>query len=213
MKRSIVELKDRHKGEDIWVIAAGPSGNFIDPSFFEGKRTLGVNRVWKRFRTDYLVLKESNHLQDAIRATESVVIGSRYSTGNHGCAENDPQGEWYMFEHENNGMQLVNLDVIGTDKLVVSWSTITSGMHAAAYLGARNIILVGHDCGLIDGVSTLENYGEPLFSWDWYKDWLSKIEPQSVAVRNRLREVYGCNIYSLNPWLNFGLEGHSYVRQ
>jgi hypothetical protein len=27
-----------------------------------------------------------------------------------------------------------------------------------------------------------------------------------------LKEVYGCNVYSLNPFLNFGLEGHEYER-
>ena len=37
MNKTIQELKDIHKGEDIWVIGAGSSMNFVDSSFFENK--------------------------------------------------------------------------------------------------------------------------------------------------------------------------------
>ncbi len=104
------------------------------------------------------------------------------------------------------------MSVIGTDMIVVSYSTITSAMHVAAYLGARNIILVGHDCGYVDGKKNFDGYPEPILGRisGFYDRFLGSIEPQSIAVRERLRDVYGCCIYSLNPFLNFQLEGHSY---
>ena len=106
------------------------------------------------------------------------------------------------------------MSVIGTDKIVVSFSTITSAIHLAAYMGAANVILVGHDCGTIDGKQNFAEYPEPIHAQGrkFYKSFLNKIEPQTQAIRQRIKEVYGCNIYSLNPWLNFGLEGHIYER-
>ena len=31
-----------------------------------------------------------------------------------------------------------------------------------------------------------------------------------MMVRDRVKEVYGCNIHSLNPFINFKLEGNEY---
>ena len=47
--KSIKELQYNHLGEDIYVICAGPSSNFIEPSFFEYKTVIGVNNVFKKF--------------------------------------------------------------------------------------------------------------------------------------------------------------------
>jgi len=47
-RRSLAELKNRHAGADIWLIAAGASMDFVDPDFFDGKITVGVNAVHRR---------------------------------------------------------------------------------------------------------------------------------------------------------------------
>lgn len=210
MKKPVSELKDKHSGQDVWVIASGPSTGFVGPEFFDNKITIGVNRIWSYFKTTYLVVKELVVLQEAIRSG-SKVIASKHNCGNLGYPESRAKGEWYFFEHHENGLESVDLDVIGTDKIVVSYSTITSAMNLAAYMGAANVILVGHDCGSIDGMMNFDGYPDNLMkSESFYRDFLSKIEPQSLAVRDRLQVIYGCNIYSLNPFLNFGLEGHDY---
>ena len=49
MKRPITELKDTHKGEDVWIIGSGSSMDYIDPSFFDNKITIGVNDVYKKY--------------------------------------------------------------------------------------------------------------------------------------------------------------------
>ena len=36
------------------------------------------------------------------------------------------------------------------------------------------------------------------------------IESNTLEVKKKIKEVYNCNIYSLNPFINFGLEGHKY---
>ena len=207
---SAIELRDTHPGQDIWIIASGPSAGFVEPSFFDGKITIGVNRIWDHFETTYLVVKEVVVLQAAIDSGAKVVA-SKYNCGNRSAQPSRAKGPFYYFDHRHNGVEQVDLDVIGTDEIVVSYSTITSAMHLAAYMGAKNILLVGHDCGAIDGKLNLEGYPKSLNREPgFYQRFLSEIEPQSLAVRARLRQVYGCNIYSLNPFLNLGMEDHCY---
>jgi hypothetical protein len=207
------QLKNIHDGADIWVIASGPSAGFVEPGFFDGKITIGVNRVWTRFETKYLVVKEQAVLPAAI-ATGSVVVASNHNCGNLSYAVNKAKTNgrnYYYFEHQNNETEHIDLSVIGSDKIIVSFSTITSAMHLAAYMGAANIILVGHDCGTIDGQVNFDGYPESLSKSEvFYRDFLSRIEPQTRMVKAKLIEAYGCRIYSLNPWINFGLEDHSY---
>jgi len=38
----------------------------------------------------------------------------------------------------------------------------------------------------------------------------NNIEAHTLALKRRLKEVYGTNVYSLNPFINFNLEGHEY---
>ena len=45
----------------------------------------------------------------------------------------------------------INFDPKRDNKLIVSGSTITTAIHLAAHMGAKYIILLGHDCGTLDG--------------------------------------------------------------
>jgi hypothetical protein len=99
------------------------------------------------------------------------------------------------------------------DSLYVSWSSITSAMHFAAFLGAKNIIMVAHDCGELDDKSWVDGY--VYNSWDKTKVEEAKernkqFEIQSIALKKKLIQLYGCNIYSLNPFINYNLEGVKY---
>lgn len=216
MERSIVELQNIYTGLDVYVVASGPSAGFIAPDFFANKVTIGVNEAWLRFpNLDFLVRKEAVRSLTAY-ASGIPLIMSRYNCGVLNYTQNRIEGpdDYFVFEHLNNELQRVDLSVIGTDQIVVSWSTITSAMHIAAYMGAANIILVGHDCGTIDGHANMPGYpASPITDEYGYINWLSRIEPQSIMVRERLKEVYGCRVYSLNPWLNLGMEGHRYARR
>ena len=227
LPRPVSLLKDRHKGEDIHVIGSGASGNFLDPSYFEGKTTIGINRVFRRFPCTYTVLKEFNGAAAHAELCESgsIPVVARGESGNLATGSRQSNSLFfrepgtYFFDHLENGLRNVDMSPIGSagDRLVVSWSSITSAMHLAALMGARNIVLVGHDCGLVDGESTIDGYYANMDNAPWgsttqYNDWLDEIEAQTIAVRSALKAAYGCNVVSLNPFVNFGLEGHSYVR-
>ena len=51
-------LKNINQGDDIWVLASGPSMNFISNSFFENKITIAVNEVCEIFKCNYVVVKD-----------------------------------------------------------------------------------------------------------------------------------------------------------
>jgi hypothetical protein len=76
-------------------------------------------------------------------------------------------------------------------------------MHLAAWLGASSIVLVGADCGVLDGKERIEGYPQGDNPWSIYnhhhklmKDWLA--------------DKYGVGVYSLNPFINLNLEGHRF---
>ena len=56
--KTIKELKNIYKGKDIWVIAGGSSMDFIDSSFYENKITIGLNHVYKKYKCDYIIMKD-----------------------------------------------------------------------------------------------------------------------------------------------------------
>lgn len=216
---NIADFKGLHEAEDIWVIAAGPSMNYVNNSFFENKVTIGINRVAIKFECDYLVAKDgrgfgliSKHI-----SPKTKLVLSKHESGNLHQNLNSYNGEFWTFEHPSKPGEKPNLSCISknSDKIVVSYSTITSGIHLAAYMGAKNIIICGHDCGTIDSQSTIDGYYTEIRQHQGneasYVKWLSEIENHTAMVSQKIKEVYNCNIHSLNPFINFNLEGHTFV--
>lgn len=211
MRRPISDLKHRHEREDVWVLASGPSMNYIDPDFFIHKVSIGVNEMYQFFPLTYVVWKESRN-PDPQEWGATVIITSQYDSGNLELSKTEMDMDHFVFEHAQNENQDIDFSVIGTDKLVVSYSTITSAMHLAAYMGAANIILCGHDCGTLDGKMNLDGYPQSIMGDLQYRIWIKEIEPQTTMLRAELQVEYDCRIYSLNPFINLGLEGHEYKR-
>ena len=232
MYKNINELKDKHKGKDIWVILAGSSMDYVSRDFFENKIVIGQNQVYKHYPCNYVLMKdcmEEPRFPRSIRKLDSMgipLIFPEYYKGYH-SKENcpwDPQGgEKNVVEHKNAYMFKHNprknsyeeeLNELKDDEIIVSKSTCTSLIHLAAYMGARNIMVCGHDCGTLDGNLYYDGYMESDWvgseNWSGIKNWMSHLQKESQLLRNYLYEKYGCNIHSLNPFLNLSLEGHEY---
>jgi len=218
----LVEYKNKYKGQDIYVIASGKSLDFIEPDFFENKITIGINQVYKKINTTYLVRKELKLSKEVIdNNQDKIIFISKGDCGGNNTKNLDLQKKnnnknICIFNHDKNIVEINNLP--DDEKIVVSYSTITSGIHLAAYMGAKNIILVGHDCGKIDGESYFKDYhNEKSLSIAWgkkgingYNGFLGKIENHTITLKKLLKEKYNCNVYSLNPFINFNLEGHKF---
>ena len=58
MNKSIKELKNKHLKEDIWIILAGSSMDYVSQEFFDNKIVIGVNQVYKHYKCDYIVMKD-----------------------------------------------------------------------------------------------------------------------------------------------------------
>lgn len=218
MQKSVRELENAHEGADIWIIAAGASMNYVEPSFFDNKITIGVNRVFRKFDCDYIITKDSRGFEQikSISSSDTKLVLSKHESGNLYQGLNHVDFEHYIFEHPPKPNEQPMLQEIkkGKHRLVVSYSTITSALHLAAVMGAKNIMICGHDCGTIDGEATITDYyGEvkPHQKTEAkYVQWLGLIEEHTIAVADTIKREFGCNVHSLNPFVNFNLEGHSY---
>jgi hypothetical protein len=226
----LIDFKNKHLDEDIYVYASGKSCDYIDNSFFDNKIVIGVNQSFKKLKPTYLVRKEFKLMSKIINDDSINNIIHFISRGN--CGGNNNINEEFIlknystnnniiiYNHNTNNNQLTNLPT-EDDKLVVSYSTITTAIHLAAYMGAKNIILVGHDCGLLNGESNFKNYHtqESLeIAWksknakEQYNGWLRNIESQTIILKKRLKDKYNCNVLSINPFINFNLEGNKYTK-
>ena len=203
----------------MYVLGSGATLNFIDPKFFSKKITVCVNDVGEIYlpTTKYVVTKyHPEAIAYAQQLPDTNVVVSRGALGGPYYSALPALKNLYTFDHNiNKGPSTSTVIDWPTEdhSLYVSWSSITSGMHFAAYLGAKNIIMVAHDCGELDDKSWVDGYVYE--NWDKTKveearERNKQFEIQSIAVKNKLKQLYGCNIYSLNPFINYNLEGVKY---
>lgn len=223
MRLPHTQLKNKHKGEDAYIIGSGASLDYYDKSFFNNKLTIGVNRVSKFVKCQYNVHKDERGFVEAVKYLEEspTLIISEHQFGFLRQPKNklNIEHDYYYFTHGHNphkkGIK-INPRMIGNDKIIVSSSTITSAIHIGAYMGAKNIILVAHDCGTINGKINADGYSEivkPLEGETRYDKFVkSEIENDTLVLRQWIKANYGCNVVSLNPFINFGLEGNKYER-
>ena len=198
------------------MLGSGATLNFIDPKFFSKKITVCVNEVGEVYlpTTKYVITK---YHPEAIKFAQNMpdvnVVVSRGSLGGPHYPALPALKNLYTFNHNTNRDAATSVVAdwpLENGSLYVSWSSITSAMHFAAYLGAKNIIMVAHDCGELDDKSWVDGYVYD--TWDETKVEEAKqrnkqFEIQSIAVKGKLKELYGCNVYSLNPFINYNLEG------
>ena len=224
--KELQDFKNIHLNEDIYVLASGKSIDFIDESFFSNKIILGVNQVYKKIKCNYLLRKENALLEDVVKTNPDTI--HFISRGN--CGSNNIINLLSIIKHfkDNDNIVVFNHNkninnipkTIIDDELLVSASTITSAIHLAAYMGAKNIILVGHDGGMINrecnftGYHTDKTYkiAWPNRGKDDYIQWIKNIENDTILLKKMLHEKYGCNILSINPFINFNLEGNIYSK-
>ena len=145
------------------------------------------------------------------------LIYSEYYKGHASLEKNTVQHDnSYCFSHNprTNGVWLKDeIPNLLENDIIVSRSTVTTLMHIAAYMGAKNIVLCGHDCGKLDDNLYTKGYIEKdwmLSKWSGIDSFLGKLEDESTLVRKYLQDRYDVNIYSINPFLNLGLEGHKF---
>jgi len=189
--------------------------DYISPSFFDNKIVVGFNYVYKKYRCYYLVKIHGLGNEEAINGGQTVVTSKLDCGFGNNLNLVDTDKKYYVFEtRKNQGLHLSTSDLDTESELVVGASTLSSAVHFSYFLGASNIILCGCDCGEVDGESYYESY------YDTEKDYVEALEgiergffglngSQTKLLADKIRET-GVNVLSINPFINLGLEGHSY---
>lgn len=208
-RTNIRELQGRYAGETIFVIASGPSMDHIPSDFFAGRTVIGVNQVYRRFPCTFVVQHHHEHAQEVIDRKLTLVI-SEFDCGERARGSVNLRGHHYFYHHvDSRQCQSIDLTALDRDdSLAISASTTAEALHFAAHLGAAFIILCGADGGRLDGKMNFEGYNG---GGSTRPEHLPMTEPLTQRMVNALRQR-GRIVVSLNPFMNFGLEGHRYSR-
>jgi hypothetical protein len=208
---NLSDLQNLHKGETVWVLGSGPSLNYIDGSLFDDKTTVSTNFSARALgvRADYAFTHYHANAADLLNDTMTVV------TIEHDTLTYKPWGgsdtpdlvlaPTPYDRPPGSSWNPLTTHKTGTGQITYGSSSLHGAIHLAAHLGASHIILVGADAGFIDDVSNADNYPSPTQTFS-FGVW----NRHTVLLKQWLRERYGVNIHSLNPFINLNLEGHTF---
>lgn len=219
---NLSDLRDRYAGADVWVLGSGASLTYVDPAFWMTRPVVATNYVALGlgiYQPD--VITHTHYHNDAhtlsAQFPENIFVTPLGDQGHGG------EPAWRLpnvvyYSHKPTRFDFDVDEAWVDDGLIVGSSSIHGSIHLAAYMGARNIILCGADCGLIDGSSNYEGYVSDL-GYDRSGNlvtndaqfWLARWEAHLRAVKAKIEEQYATRIYSLNPFLNLNLEGHTFT--
>jgi hypothetical protein len=210
----LMDLQDfagKHAGETAFVIGSGKSLDFYDASFFADRLTIGINHGWaeKLDRVDYMVTKYHSGAHDWVGSDRvGVVVVTKHDRG-HLYLETLQDNRMLVVDHNDNTMEAWGGEWPDSG-LVATHSSITTGMHLAAVLGVKSIVMVGADCGTFDDETNRDGYGVSRNDNQKQVPWFRGFDRQNVIVANILRERYGINVVSLLPFVTPNMEGHRF---
>jgi len=208
--RKITEFKNLHKGETIYVFGSGATLNYLAPGFFDDKTCVTTNFAGSVFGLKKYYCFSHYHEDSRKEHAKEQSIAVFTPDKEHGTDGYfiDIMDGIVLFE-ATQGRPGASFDPHGKDwptredSIIVGSSGIHGAMHLAAYMGAKYIVLVGADCGTLGGNHRIDGYVEGDNHWQLYEMHLRRM-------KQRLNEVYGCQTYSLNPFINYSLEGTPY---
>ena len=227
MYKPLIEYKNKHAGQDIYILASGASMDFMPLSFFDGKVTIGLNLIHRFLKCTYIFIKDIKskrgfiqHYNGIIKSGATMITVSGHDGLNHDFTTHRE----YIIAPVDRWGGFIEPKMIGTDVMVNSHMSITTAIHIAYYMGAKNIVLCGADGGMIDGRVNMANY----YSESEYRETsehgntceqfqrTSVSHPYNelnITVMRDVLRARGCNLISLNPFINLGMEGHAYTRE
>lgn len=208
----LLDIQNRHVGDTAWVFGSGATLNYLSPDFFKDKLTISTNAGAIHFgiTPNYAFTHHYPRFYGFVdKHPDTVFVVNRYDypTNNQWV---DPPANVIIHDPKTTKNSHEGFDPFGQDKpahahqLVFGSSSVHGSMHLAAYVGAKNIVLVGVDCGTLDNDVNFSKY--PNATQRSFVVWNRHL----AVMRDWLKETYGVNTYSLNPFVNLHLEGHSF---
>jgi len=205
------------KNKTFYVIGSGPTLDHVDPRFFVGSNVIAVNEVGVRlglYQMD-VNLHTFSHYHYETFALAELYPGHRFHLpeGDKGFAGEPAERHRNVmfYRHYPTVYDFDASKKWPRDGILVGSTSVHGAMHLACKMGATNIILVGVDCGLLDGKANHGKYVSGNIADGDVLSWLARWELHLRQVKQVLTEEYGVRIYSLNPFVNLNLEGHTWV--
>lgn len=185
----------------IYVIGSGASLNYVNPKFFEGVKTIGVNYAYRFFDCDMNVVHHKRCLANMVNDGARGIHASEFDTGVKSKGVNPHYEGVYYFHHEEQPYLRPNFGIQEREGwLVEGGTTIIPAMSLAAKLADR-IILCGVDGDTFKGRNSYEGY---------YKDRSAEMGQNKHSIDTnkvvrdfkRYLESQGKFVYALNPFVN-----------
>ena len=204
------DFRDVHCCKTVYVFGSGATLNYLAPSFFDDKICVATNFAGSVFGLRRYYVFSHYHADSVAEAALPQTVAVFTPLREHGT-----DAEFLGFMPKivtfptTTGRPGTSFNPSGKDwptldnSLVIGSSSIHGSMHLAAYMGAKFIVLVGADCGELGGVDRVNGYVPGDSHWALYEQHLRDM-------KQRLWDVYGCQVYSLNPFVNYSLEGTQY---
>ena len=216
---TIKQFKNIHYGRDIYVFGAGASLEYIPPSYFDDKICIATNRVGFEYGLkDYWVAGhhyEGGGYYRQLGCTAPMVLPDKDINN----LEMDPiadKDNVFRFPASKQHYENFSVDLHfpkKNDRLVIGSSSFHTSLHLAQYMGASTIIIFALDQGKLDGKTNFQKYTETphLPGRDTGVTDHSFVvwEQHTRQMVAKMRSL-GCNVFSLNPFMNWNLEGHHY---
>lgn len=209
------DLRGLREGETAWVLGSGGTLNHLDPAFFGDKLTVSTNLGPVKFEVQPdFVFSHYHHISLEALELGCVVVTLAADTRTQQPWKGERPDRLVLVEQPSYVGPSDRFDPNGLHRpdgtLVYGSSSIHGAMHLAAWLGAAHLVMVGADCGRLDGTSNLDGY--PTLGGEGDTDRiLSLYERDHRRMKAYLEAEYGVTVYSLNPFINLNLEGHRFV--
>ena len=210
------DLKDVRAGETAWVLGSGGTMNYLHPQFFEKKLVVSANLASVGFGVtpDFVFTHYHNDADKALRlGLRTVTLACDTKTGQPWSGERSDN--LVLIPQDSYVPPSDRWDVFGahsprSDSLAYGSSSLHGAMHLAAHIGARHLVMVGADCGILDGKTNVDGYpgGDLAANPDRI---LSLYNRDHRRMKEWLVANYGVTVYSLNPFINLNLEGHTFA--
>lgn len=203
----IMDLYDKHKGADIYVIGTGPSLRVTPLSFFAGKITMGLNQAWRHLKTTYSITVHPELVVDyeaSDKKTGTQWIVKKKPPMAH-LELDDPK--YYVFGTTYEPDDIAKRP---KDTLYLGEGVQTTAMDMAWRMGAKNVILVGCDACALKG---------DFHAHDQHVRWLGRTpdhqyllyRQKTAEARTVLRRV-GVNVMVLTPFIGVDAGEEDYTR-
>jgi hypothetical protein len=204
------DLQNIHAGKTIYVFGSGATLDYLNPRFFDDQICVATNFVGGVFglKSYYTFSHYEADSRIVCQEEGSVLVVCPRSQNLGTCFWNDEAPEGVVLFDTDCSPPGCNFNPVGLswpleNTLVIGASSLHGSMHLAAYMGAKFIVLVGADCGQLAGKDRVEGYVAGDTYWGLY-------EMQLRLMKIKLKQAYDCDVHSLNPFVNYSLEGVQY---